>query len=314
MIISASRKTDIPAYYSEWFINRIKAGFAYSRNPMNAHQISRIPLDPEVVDCIVFWTKNPIPMIPRLDELKDYTYYFQFTLTGYGRDMEANLPDKKKELIPAFKQLSDKIGAERVIWRYDPIAFNETYTPEYHLNAFSQIAEELNGYTEKCVISFVDMYSKIQKNMQEMSIGEMTEEEMRVFAKELVSVTKENNMVLATCAEKIDLSDLGIEHNACIDAAVIERICGGTLKAKKDPSQRQECQCVESREIGSYNTCANGCRYCYANFSPASVRENMAEYDPDSPILCDSITEEEEKNATVVKAKPLIDRQLTLNF
>ena len=314
MIISASRKTDIPAYYSEWFINRIKAGFAYSRNPMNAHQISRIPLDPEVVDCIVFWTKNPIPMIPRLDELKDYTYYFQFTLTGYGRDMEANLPDKKKELIPAFKQLSDKIGAERVIWRYDPIAFNETYTPEYHLNAFSQIAEELNGYTEKCVISFVDMYSKIQKNMQEMSVGEMTEEEMRAFAKELVSVTKENNMVLATCAEKIDLSDLGIEHNACIDAAVIERICGGTLKAKKDPSQRQECQCVESREIGSYNTCANGCRYCYANFSPASVRENMAKYDPDSPILCDSITEEEEKNATIVKAKPLIDRQLTLNF
>ena len=314
MIISASRKTDIPAYYSEWFINRIKAGFAYSRNPMNAHQISRIPLDPEVVDCIVFWTKNPIPMIPRLDELKDYTYYFQFTLTGYGKDMEANLPDKKKDLIPAFKQLSDKIGPERVIWRYDPIAVNETYTPEYHLNAFSQIAEELNGYTEKCVISFVDMYSKIQKNMQEMSVGEMTEEEMRAFAKELVSITKENNMVLATCAEKIDLSDLGIEHNACIDAAVIERICGGTLKAKKDPSQRQECQCVESREIGSYNTCANGCRYCYANFSPASVRENMAKYDPDSPILCDSITEEEEKNATIVKAKSLIDRQLTLNF
>ena len=281
---------------------------------MNAHQISRIPLDPEVVDCIVFWTKNPIPMIPRLDELKDYTYYFQFTLTGYGKDMEANLPDKKKDLIPAFKQLSDKIGAERVIWRYDPIAFNEIYTSDYHLKAFSQIAEELKGYTEKCVISFVDMYSKIQKNMQEMSISEMTESEMRAFAKELVSITGENKMVLATCAEKIDLSDVGIEHNACIDKGVIERICGGTLKAKKDPSQRQECQCVESREIGSYNTCANGCRYCYANFSPESVRNNMAKYDPSSPILCDSVTEEEEKNATVVKAKSMIDRQLTLSL
>lgn len=314
MIISASRKTDIPAYYSEWFINRIKAGFVYSRNPMNAHQISRIPLDPEVVDCIVFWTKNPIPMIPRLDELKDYNYYFQFTLTGYGKDMEANLPDKKKDLIPAFRQLSDKIGPERVIWRYDPIAFNETYTPEYHLKAFSQIAEELRGYTEKCVISFVDMYSKIQKNMHEMSIRTVTESEMRAFAKELVSITGDNKMVLATCAEKIDLSDLGIEHNACIDEAVIERICGGTLKAKKDPSQRQECQCVESREIGSYNTCANGCRYCYANFSPESVRSNMLKYDPVSPILCDSITEEEEKNATIVKAKSMIDRQLTLKL
>ncbi len=314
MIISASRKTDIPAYYSEWFINRIKAGFVYSRNPMNAHQISRIPLDPEVVDCIVFWTKNPIPMIPRLDELKGYTYYFQFTLTGYGKDMEAHLPDKKKDLIPAFKQLSDKIGAERVIWRYDPIAFNETYTSEYHLKAFSQIAGELNGYTEKCVISFVDMYSKIKKNMNEMSVSDMTDEEMRAFAKELVSVAKDNKMVLVTCAEKIDLSDLGIEHNACIDKGVIERICGGTLKAKKDPSQRQECQCVESREIGSYNTCANGCRYCYANFSPESVRNNMSKYDPSSPILCDSVTEEEEKNVTIVKAKSLIDRQLSFGI
>lgn len=314
MIISASRKTDIPAYYSEWFINRIKEGFVYSRNPMNAHQVSRIPLNPEVVDCIVFWTKNPIPMIPKLDELKDYKYYFQFTLTGYGKDMEANLPDKKKELIPAFKELSDKIGPEKVIWRYDPIAVNEIYTAEYHLKAFSQIATELKGYTEKSVISFVDLYTKIKKNMQEMSIGDMTDDEMRTFAKELVTIAGENDMILATCAEKIDLSDLGIEHNACIDKGVIERICGGTLKVKKDPSQRQECQCVESREIGSYNTCANGCRYCYANYSPESVRSNMAKYDPLSPILCDTISEEDEKNITEVKAKSLIDRQLTFNF
>ncbi len=312
MIISASRKTDIPAFFSEWFINRIKEGFVYSRNPLNAHQISKIPLSPDVIDCIVFWTKNPIPMIPRLDELKDYNYYFQFTLTGYGKDMEANLPDKKEKLIPAFKELSEKIGPERVIWRYDPIAFNEKYTPEYHLEAYTQIAEALRGYTEKSVFSFVDMYQKIQKNMKEMNISEASDETMYSFAKKLYDIAVANNMVIATCAEKIDLASIGIEHNACIDGKLIERICGGSLKVKKDPSQRAECQCVESREIGSYNTCSNGCRYCYANHSEEVLKKNLAKYNPKSPILCDNIDESAGDKITEVKAKLLIDRQMKL--
>ena len=311
MIISASRKTDVPAFYSEWFINRIKEGYVYSRNPMNAHQISRIPLNPDVVDCIVFWTKNPIPIIPKLDELKDYNYYFQFTLTGYGRDIEANLPDKKKDLIPAFQQLSEKIGSERVIWRYDPIAINERYTAEYHIKAFGQIAEALNGRTEKCVISFVDFYQKIQKNMQALNIQDASPETMTDVAKKMYEIATANGMVLATCAEKIDLAAIGIEHNACIDQGVIERICGGKLKVKKDPSQRSECKCVESRDIGTYNTCGNGCRYCYANFSPKTVKESMAKYDPNSPILCDTINEDGGDIIKEVKAKSLLDRQMT---
>jgi Domain of unknown function (DUF1848). len=160
MIISASRRTDIPAFYSEWFLNRIKAGFLIVRNPMNPKQLSRIVLTPDVVDCIVFWTKNPTPMLPKLDELKDYNYYFQFTLTGYGQDIERNLPSKKDVLIPAFLELSEKIGAHRVIWRYDPILINSKYSEEYHVSAFKQIAEALNGHTEKCVFSFVDRYRK----------------------------------------------------------------------------------------------------------------------------------------------------------
>ncbi len=312
MIISASRKTDIPAFFSEWFINRIKEGFVYSRNPMSNHQISRIPLSPDVVDCIVFWTKNPIPMLDRLDELKDYTFYFQFTLTGYGKDMESNLPDKKKQLIPAFKTLSEKIGPERVIWRYDPIAFNETYTPEYHLKAYTQIAEVLKGFTEKSVISFVDMYQKIQKNMREMNVSEASDDTMLSFAKKLYDIATTNEMVIATCAEKIDLGTVGIEHNACIDGHLIERLCGGTLKVKKDPSQRAECQCVESRDIGSYNTCSNGCRYCYANHSAEILNQNLSKYDPHAPILCDSIDESSGDRITEVKAKSLIDRQISL--
>lgn len=163
MILSASRRTDIPNYYSEWFYNRIKKGYLYVRNPMNAHQISKIILSPEVVDCIVFWTKNPEPMFARLDELDAYKYYFQFTLTGFGNDIECNVPHKKEKMIPIFQKLADKIGREKVIWRYDPIIFSDKYTPEYHLKAFKQIAKELNGYTSICVISFVDIYAKNKK-------------------------------------------------------------------------------------------------------------------------------------------------------
>ena len=128
MILSVSRRTDIPNYYSEWFINRIREGYLYVRNPMNFHQISKIDLSPRIVDCIVFWTKNPLPLMDQLDELKDYKYYFQFTLTGYGKDIEPGLPDKKKEMTDIFRRLSEKTGKEKVIWRYDPIFF---YRPVY---------------------------------------------------------------------------------------------------------------------------------------------------------------------------------------
>ena len=143
MIISASRRTDIPNYYSSWFLNRIREGFVLVRNPVNPHQVSRISLAPEAVDCIVFWTKNPEPMLERLGELKEYPFYFQFTLTPYGRDVEENVPHKKDRMIPVFKRLSQMIGGERVVWRYDPILFSGRYTPQYHLQVFKQIAEAL---------------------------------------------------------------------------------------------------------------------------------------------------------------------------
>ena len=140
MIISASRRTDIPAFYAEWFANRVREGFVCVRNPMNAHQVSRVSLDPALVDCIVFWTKNPAPMLEHLDAFAAYPYYFQATLTGYGRDVEGNLPDKHEVLLPAMKELAHRIGPERVVWRYDPILFNEKYTPQYHLRAVREIA------------------------------------------------------------------------------------------------------------------------------------------------------------------------------
>lgn len=293
MILSVSRRTDIPNYYAEWFLNRIKEGYLYVRNPMNAHQVSKIILSPEVVDCIVFWTKNPQPMLSRLDELNAYQYYFQFTLTGFGNDIECNVPHKKKCMIPIFQELSRKIGQEKVIWRYDPIIFTDKYTPEYHLKAFEQIAKELHGYTSKCVISFVDLYAKNQKSMKALNSFSLSEKDLLRFAKEIAFIAGKYDMKVATCAETIDLSSCGIEHNCCIDKELIEQIIGCKIQAGKDKNQRKECGCIESVEIGTYNTCKNGCQYCYANYSQERVSGTCKLYDADSPILCGRITEKD---------------------
>lgn len=302
MILSVSRRTDIPNYYSEWFFNRIKDGFAYVKNPMNPRQVSKINLSPDVVDCIVFWSKNPKPMINRLDELSMYHYYFQFTLTGYGKDIERNVPHKKEKMIPIFQELSEKIGMNRVIWRYDPVIFTNQYTKEYHLKAFEQIATALRGYTEKCVISFVDVYAKNKKNMELLAPYEVDTTELLEFSKKIAVIAKDNGMTVGSCAERIDLHECGIEHNCCIDKNLIESIIGCKLKVSKDKNQRQECGCMESVEIGTYNTCKNGCKYCYANYSEESVAKSCSQYNLESPILCGTLDEKDKITERKVKS------------
>ena len=308
MILSVSRRTDIPNYYSEWFLKRIKEGFLYVRNPMSPHQISRIMLSPDVVDCIVFWTKNPQPMLHRLEELSAYQYYFQFTLTGFGKDIESNVPHKKECMIPVFQKLSGKIGREKVVWRYDPIIFTDRYTPEYHLKAFAQIAGELKGCTSKCVISFVDLYGKNQKRMKSLHTFSLTEQELLAFAAELAAVAKKNGMKTAACAEQMDLSSCGIERNCCIDKELIEQITGYRIHGKKDRNQRKECGCLESVDVGAYDTCLNGCRYCYANSSDKKAAENARRCRWDAPLLCGEICPEDRVTDRAVKS--LKDHQI----
>lgn len=310
MILSVSRRTDIPNYYSDWFINRIKDGFLYVRNPMNAHQVSRIDLSPEVVDGIVFWTKNPANMMDKLEYLQDYVYYFQFTLTGYGKDIEPNLPDKRDELIPVFKTLSEKIGKERVIWRYDPIMITKRYTADYHLRAFEEIAGNLADYTERVIISFVDLYAKTRRNTKELDIVKLTNEEMINLAEKMAQIATKYNLIIETCAEKIDLKNVGIQHGACIDRKLIERLLGCRLIVGKDKNQRLECGCFESVEVGNYNTCLNGCKYCYANFNEDKVRAQVKLYDVNSPLLCGVIDPDDK--ITDRKVNSLKDTQCSL--
>ncbi len=310
MILSVSRRTDIPNYYSEWFLKRLKEGDLYVRNPINPHQVSRVLLSPDVVDCIVFWTKNPQPLLQRLSELHPYSFYFQFTLTGFGRDMEPYMPDKKAVMIPIFQRLSEEIGKEKVIWRYDPILFNATYTPEYHLNAFEQIAKKLRGYTLKCVISFVDIYRKNEKNLRACGSYALPENQLIPFGTALVQIAGENDIKVASCAEKLDLSVCGIEHNCCIDQRLMEQIVGCRMKAGKDKNQREACGCLESVDVGAYHTCKSGCIYCYANSSPNTVLRNSSLYDVNSPLLCGRITESDQ--ITVKKVTSWKERQLSI--
>lgn len=308
MILSVSRRTDIPNYYSDWFIARIKEGFLYVRNPMNAHQISKIDLSPEVIDCIVFWTKNPANMIDKLEDLQKYMYYYQFTLTGYGKDVEPNLPNKREELIPTFKRLSEKIGKERVIWRYDPILISKRYTINYHLKAFEEIASSLADYTEKVVISFVDLYSKTLRNTRELDIRQITNEEMIEVAGEMAQIASKYNLIIETCAEQINLQEAGIQHGSCIDKKLIERLLGCKLIAEKDKNQREACGCFESVEVGAYNTCLNGCKYCYANFNDSKVEDHVKLYNRNSALLCGNISSDD--RITERKMKSMKDNQI----
>lgn len=290
MIISISRRTDIPAFYADWFYNRLRAGYVLVRNLMKLHSVSKVRLTADVVDAFVFWTKNPLPMARRLDGLAAYPYYFQFTLTGYGAKIEPGVPDKRSVLVPAFKDLAARLGKKRVIWRYDPIFFSKKYTKEWHLACFEALTAELHNSTERCVISFMDSYRNTKRNAQQLGSVEFDSEELYVFAGQLAKIAAKYGIKLQTCAESMDLTALGITPSACVDKELLEDICGFKLDVKKDANQRAECCCAASIDIGAYNTCHGGCLYCYANYNAPLVQTNIAAHNKTSPLLFGTLT------------------------
>lgn len=288
MILSVSRRTDIPRYYSEWFYNRIKEGFCYVKNPMNPRQISKIDLSPDAVDCLVFWSRDPGPMLKRLHELSPYSYYFHFTLTGYGKDAEPGSPPVNTS-VDTFKRLSALTGPHRVIWRYDPIMFTDRYTPEYHIDAFSRLASDLSGYTKRCIISFVDTYVKNKKALRSAGAYLPDPSQLTALAGEISSTARKAGMTIASCAEAMDLASCGIEHGSCIDRHLTESIVGHPLNIRKDTRQRDHCGCMESVDIGAYDTCPCGCIYCYASGTAEKVAAKRRIYDVSSPLLCGEV-------------------------
>lgn len=312
MIISASRRTDIPAFYHRWFMNRIREGFLLTRNPYNSNQIKRVSLLPDDVDAIVFWTRNPALMIDCLSELDDlnYKYYFQYTITGYPKILEKHVPNPHKS-ISTFVKLSELIGKERVIWRYDPILLSNKTPIEEHKRLFAKIANSLAGYTKKVVISFADIYQKTEMNLN--SVIDLTycdilsrTTELNDLLTYISNVANSCGMEISSCAEGVDLNRYGIVKGKCIDDNLIKQLFDLSVSNSKDLGQREECGCIKSIDIGQYNTCLHGCTYCYATYSENLVKKNKLKHDPTSPFLLGGI-DGVDKNLLL---KPIVQQSL----
>ena len=275
MIVSASRRTDIPAQHMPWLMQRLHEGYVLVRNPVSPRRVSRVPLTKDVLDGMVFWSKNPLPILPHLEQLRDIPFYIQFTLTPYGRDIEQNLPEKRA-LLDGFVQLSHILGPQRMVWRYDPILLNAQWTADVHLASFRAMAKRLAGCTDTCVVSFLDPYRSMAARCALLHLQYPSTDQMQELFSRLSAAANDCGMHLCTCCEQLP----DAPRSACIDKARLERILGTPLKLSPDKNQRSGCGCFESVDIGAYDTCQNGCLYCYATHRPV-----IALPPPDSPIL-----------------------------
>ncbi len=292
MIISASRRTDIPAFYSAWLMNRIRAGYCLVPNPFNAKQISRVSLAKEDVDAFVFWSKNPEPMLALLDELTSwgYIYYFQYTLNDYPRAIEPRVPPLDRR-IETFHELARRLGPLRVIWRYDPIIITPNTDYDFHAATFERLTGLLAGATRRVVISVVDLYRKTDRRMAahadagfQIDPDAVASHEMRQLLAHISRVARAHGVDSFSCAEEHDFTDAGVRPGSCIDCNLIAAL-GGHVSSKKDPGQRPACRCVTSRDIGINDTCLHGCPYCYSTRNDELAHQRHAQHDPSSPVL-----------------------------
>lgn len=282
MILFASGRTDIPAFYSKWFANRVRAGFVDVRNPYYPQKVTRYRLDPKVVDCIVFCTKNPSPIIPYLDDFKRFGIYFFVTITPYEKDVEPNVPEKSK-VIEAFAELSRKIGKERLCWRYDPVLVDSEYSVAFHIREFKKMCSALAPFTSRCIISFVDLYAKTKKNFPELK--EVSENDQKFLAGSFARIADGYGIEIESCAEKLDMSVYGVKAGECVSKNLIERVTNSRLWCKEKQNLRKHCSCLPMRDIAYYNCCPHLCRYCYANYDENLVRKNFAQHNPESSFL-----------------------------
>ena len=274
MIISASRRTDIPSLHTEWFLNRLKENYVITQNPINRNKFYRIPLNKDIVDVIVFWSKNPdIDFLKKVTDL-GYEFYLHFTITPYDKNIEKNLPNKTV-LIKKIIDISNFFGREKIVWRYDPIILNDKFDINYHINNFNNFSCQLKEYTDECIFSFIQIYSKIKNNIKNLVLNDND----KIFLiNSLKEIADKNNIKLKSCSQYFDI----VEKASCIDKERIQKILGYSIKEKKDKSQRKLCNCIESIDIGSYNTCQNGCIYCYAN-----SKNILKHYDVNNAMLSD---------------------------
>ena len=315
MIINTGGRTDTVQYYSEWLLNRFSEGYVLSRNPLFPKKISRYELNAEVVDCVIFCSKNYKPILPRLHEITDkFNTYFFYTITAYGRDLEPGVPSLQ-ESVATLKELSGLVGKQRLAWRYDPVLLTKKYTIERHQETFEYLASELSPYVDTCIFSFIEMYKKVELNMPE--VIPLTREDIETLAYHLGTIAQKYQLPIQICGTDEDFARYGIRLSGCMKLEVLGRANGIHFKNLKHKGMRHGCHCIESRDIGAYETCPNGCKYCYANKDPRKAAENYKLHDPASPLLLGHVGEEDEIKQSAQRsflAKQVYPEQQTLNL
>ena len=290
MILNTGLRTDIPGFFSEWFYNRIDEGFVYVRNPYAKNQIYSYRLDPELIDCIIFTTKNPRPIFRNLEKIDKLNQYWHITITPYGKEIEPNVPPVD-EVIDSFKFLSERLGKEKVTLRYDPIFISEKYSIEKHIESFDYILDSLSDYTTEAIISFIDLYEKTKRNFP--NAKEVTQDERLKIGEEFAKIGEKYNIKVKTCVEGTELERFGIDSSGCMTKEVIEKAINKNLDIPKQKARNGQCYCLLNNDIGEYNTCNHGCLYCYANSNKRLVKRNLKLHDPKSPILIGEIKEDD---------------------
>ena len=284
MILFVSGRTDIPAFYSKWFINRVKAGFVDVRNPFNQNLVSRINFSD--VDLIMFCSKNPLPMIDKLKMLK-VPVLFHVTITPYSKDVEPNIPDKRL-IIEGVKKLSLVLGIDNVVLRYDPIFLSDKYNVDYHIRAFDKLCKNLNGYVNKIIVSFMDEYKNVRSNKNILKYRAFTREDYKKIGEAFSKSAMDNGMSVQTCFEDNDLTQYGFVKGECLSHELAYILTGKKFKSS-NVRKEKKCECVQMVDIGDYNSCMHMCKYCYANYDEKAVSSNFERHDDNSSLLIGSI-------------------------
>lgn len=310
MIINTGSRTDTVQYYSEWLLKRFQEGFVYSRNPLFPNKVTRYELNPDVVDCIVFCSKNYEPILERLPEITNkFNTYFYYTITAYGKDIEPNVPDIGDSIETLIK-LSKLVGAKRISWRYDPILLTEKYTKKRHYETFDYMAQKLSPYIDRCIFSFVEMYKKLKTNMPEIIV--LTENDKDEIAKNLGLIAQKHNILLQTCATLENYDKYNILQSGCMTAEILGKANDITFRKINHSGNRKGCRCMESRNIGDYDTCPNGCKYCYANQNPEIAKKNFEKHNIESPLILGGLNPTDEITQSTQKSFLVKHKQLAL--
>lgn len=280
MILNVSGRTDIVAFYTEWFMNRYKEGYLDVRNPFNKKLVSRIYFSD--VDLIMFCTKNTIPIIDKIKEINK-PILFHITLTPYNKDIEPNVIDKTK-IIEGIKKLSKIIGIDNIYVRYDLIIINDKYNIDYHIKAFSKLCSLLNGYVKRIIISFLDEYKNVKENRNILKYKTLTDNDYKLIGKNFSKIALNNGMTVQTCFEDRNLVEYGLIKGECLSHKLAYKLTGKSYKSWTARKERK-CNCVQMVDIGVYNSCKHFCKYCYANYSEKEVINNYKNHNPNSSLL-----------------------------